>query len=390
MSLRPQVLVGFPSDPPPHEGAMIDVPIILEPPDIIDVEVLEALPGRPITGERLIRQDGTISLGFYGDVHVRGLTPEQAKVKILLHLRHLLPDALLGLVNWVSTGDENAPGMLPDPEMPPDLTPDQPATPAPTKPNQVEPPPPSSARTTSPRHDSLVTFRSPSNQKPLVRVVSQQIEGDDVAEAFRKRPRDTFPAIEDGRAALIEPQNSVRVFVEIAAYNSKVYFVQGDVGSPGRLPITGKETVLDALNYAGGLIPTAEPTDIHLYRPARGDQPTSDYLIDLAAILKGEAKANLQIFPDDRLVIGRNKIVQKTIEIDRAGTLMHSVFNNYNYRNIAVRSVNPNQGNIDSISLPDWFETIWTEFAANPATLKDPEKFRESITRLLERTGPKQ
>ena len=53
---------------------MIDIPYVIEPPDIIVVEVLEALPGRPITGERLVRPDGTISLGFYGDVHVRGLT----------------------------------------------------------------------------------------------------------------------------------------------------------------------------------------------------------------------------------------------------------------------------------------------------------------------------
>ena len=53
---------------------MIDVPLVVEPPDVLLIEVLEALPGRPITGERLVRPDGTISLGFYGDVHVRGLT----------------------------------------------------------------------------------------------------------------------------------------------------------------------------------------------------------------------------------------------------------------------------------------------------------------------------
>ncbi len=47
---------------------------VVEPPDIIIVEVLEALPGRPITGERLVRPDGKISLGFYGDVYVAGLT----------------------------------------------------------------------------------------------------------------------------------------------------------------------------------------------------------------------------------------------------------------------------------------------------------------------------
>ena len=45
---------------------------VLEPPDLVLVEVLEALPGRPISGERLVRPDGKISLGFYGEVYVAG------------------------------------------------------------------------------------------------------------------------------------------------------------------------------------------------------------------------------------------------------------------------------------------------------------------------------
>src|SRR5262249_32686816 len=58
----------------------------------------EALPGRPITGERLVRHDGTISMGFYGDIYVRGLMPTQVKVKVLLHLRKFLNDEVLGLL----------------------------------------------------------------------------------------------------------------------------------------------------------------------------------------------------------------------------------------------------------------------------------------------------
>ena len=73
--LTPHPLVAIPDNPPPHEGAMISLPLVVEPPDLVVVEVLEALPGRPISGERLVRPDGTISLGFYGEVPVRGLTP---------------------------------------------------------------------------------------------------------------------------------------------------------------------------------------------------------------------------------------------------------------------------------------------------------------------------
>ena len=43
---------------------------VVEPPDILIVEVLESLPGRPITGERLVKPDGKISLGFYGEIYV--------------------------------------------------------------------------------------------------------------------------------------------------------------------------------------------------------------------------------------------------------------------------------------------------------------------------------
>ena len=71
---------------------------VVEPPDLLLVEVLEALPGRPISGERLVRPDGTISLGFYGDVDVAGLTIPEVKEKIVLHLRKYLSDEVLGLV----------------------------------------------------------------------------------------------------------------------------------------------------------------------------------------------------------------------------------------------------------------------------------------------------
>ena len=63
-------------------------------------------------------------------------------------------------------------------------------------------------------------------------------------------------------------EDSNRVFVDVTSYNSKVYYVQGDVGVPGQLPITGNETVLDAINYAGGLIPTASTVE-HPAGPAR-------------------------------------------------------------------------------------------------------------------------
>jgi RNA polymerase sigma factor (sigma-70 family) len=72
----------------------------IAPGDVLVIEVLEALPGRPITGERFVRPDGTISLGFYGDLPVAGLTRREVKVKAIEHLRQYLTDQTLGLIRY--------------------------------------------------------------------------------------------------------------------------------------------------------------------------------------------------------------------------------------------------------------------------------------------------
>jgi protein involved in polysaccharide export with SLBB domain len=73
--------------------------------DLIKVEVASALPGRPIKGERLVRPDGKITLGYYGDVQVAGLSADEARGKIVVHLRRYLADETLGLVRTVATAD---------------------------------------------------------------------------------------------------------------------------------------------------------------------------------------------------------------------------------------------------------------------------------------------
>ncbi len=93
----------------PSEFKKVSMPdYVVEPPDLVLVEVLEALPGRPISGERLVRPDGKISLGFYGDVYVAGLTISEMKEKIVLHLRKYLTDEVLGLVEMARNGRRQA------------------------------------------------------------------------------------------------------------------------------------------------------------------------------------------------------------------------------------------------------------------------------------------
>jgi polysaccharide biosynthesis/export protein len=220
----------------PREFQKVSMPdYIVEPPDLMVVEVLEALPGRPISGERLVRPDGRISLGFYGEVYVAGLPTREVKEKIVLHLRKYLNDELLGLVE-----------------------------------------------------------RDPNTQE------------------YKRDPKTNEVIFKD-------PKDTDRVFVDVTAYNSKGYYILGDVLVPGKLPITGNETVLDALEYAGGLLPTAAPQNIQLVRPAPPGACCEQRLpVNLSAITNGgDPTTNYQLLPGDRIVVQRDPIVRFTVFLDR-------------------------------------------------------------------------
>ena len=202
---------------------------IVEPPDIIVVEVLEPLFQKPITGERLVRPDGKISLGDYGEVFVAGLTTTEIKEKIINHLRQYLTPEGLGL---------------------------------------------------------------------------RKVVGQETIE--------------------IDPRKSDRVFVDVVSFNSKVYYVQGEVESPGRLPITGNEKVIDAITYGGG--PTFKSPGaamVKLVRPApRGQCCEQSFTVDLAALIsKSDMTTNYQLMPGDRLVVYRDP---KLIEIEKRAAQLGS------------------------------------------------------------------
>ena len=116
---------------------------------------------------------------------------------------------------------------------------------------------------------------------------------------------------DDDEQVEVAPADTDRVFVDVTAYNSKVYYVQGDVASPGRMPITGNETVLDAINYAGGLMATAAPSNIRLVRPAPPGACCEQVLpVNLAAIISaGDPTTNYQLMPGDRLFIAEDELI---------------------------------------------------------------------------------
>ncbi len=81
----PDLIPGKDLEKPPEPEPADALRIALG--DFVLIEVLEALPGRPLTGERPVRRDGTISLGFYGDIQVFGLTRREVKVAVIGQLR---------------------------------------------------------------------------------------------------------------------------------------------------------------------------------------------------------------------------------------------------------------------------------------------------------------
>jgi len=215
-SLRRSVTEPFPMIPGKPEQAKRGWsnefgPYIVEPPDLLIVEVLTALPGRPIAGERLVRPDGTITLGWYGDVQAAGLTLPQVKVRVIEKLRAYLEDDALGLV----------------------------------------------------AHD------------------------------------------ENGKEVRIQPGDSDTVFVDMSAYNSKVYYLEGAINVPGRIPITGNDHVLDALHYAGGpLLDSADVKGMRLLRQETKGGPIQNMPIDYQSLTGGtDLSTNYLIHPGDRIFI---------------------------------------------------------------------------------------
>ena len=332
--LTPHPLPSIPDNPPPHEGALFNLPYVVQPPDLVLVEVLEALPGRTISGERMVRPDGMISLGWYGDIKVSGLTLPQIKVAIIKHLRRFLDDEQLGLAK--STEDEVM---------------------------EVEPP------------VGRPAVPPPPGNNPFDLGQAQAGEAQNVA------TEDPWQ--------VIAPEASGNVYVDVTAYNSMSYYMQGDFAVPGRLPFTGNELVLDAVNYAGGLLSTADPKQLRLVRPQRNGQPAKVYKIDFEAIQdRGEVATNYQIFPGDRLVVGRDEVVKKTIEIDRLSAPIQSVVGIMLQEASMLRAMqtaSPDRADQLYNELLDF----WLKQLASRGELKfDEQTLREALLRKLKLTPP--
>ncbi|MEO2033091.1 MAG: hypothetical protein ABGZ35_13500, partial [Planctomycetaceae bacterium] len=102
--------------------------------------------------------------------------------------------------------------------------------------------------------------------------------------------------------------------VDVFAFNSKVYYVitQGAGLGDGvfRFPITGNETVLDAISNLNGF-GSASSTTMWIARPGPGKTAAQSKLpVDWLALTQhGDVTTNYQMMPGDRLFIAEDKMV---------------------------------------------------------------------------------
>ncbi|GIW86989.1 MAG: hypothetical protein KatS3mg108_1313 [Isosphaeraceae bacterium] len=157
-----------------------------------------------------------------------------------------------------------------------------------------------------------VTLRPPSLDVPVSTVVVRSdgvidlgflgevyVSGLTLPEAEQKVAQQAA-ALAGNRTGGEPVQASIRL---IGGGRSKNYYVVGaGVTTPGAYPITGNETVLDAILRAG-LRRNALPDKAYLARPHPPGGPPEILRIDWECILRGETLTNYQLMPGDRIVV---------------------------------------------------------------------------------------
>jgi polysaccharide biosynthesis/export protein len=269
-----------PTSPVPRELEKVTLPrYVVEPPDILLVEgvklvpksphrietfdvllirVVGAFPEQPIDNSYSVDADGTVNLGpAYGRVKIVGLTIEESEEEIRRELSKVLSDVEVSVSLLQSSGAQAVTG----------------------------------------QHLVAMDGRINLGTYGSVYVAGMTLE-------------ETRKAIE---LQLSEKLEAPEVFVDVLAYNSKVYYVITQGAGLGddvtRLPVTGNETVIDAVAALGG-ISQVSSTKMWIARPAPNGNACEQILpIEWNEIAQGASTAtNYQLMPGDRLFIAQDRL----------------------------------------------------------------------------------
>jgi polysaccharide biosynthesis/export protein len=264
----------------PRELAKTSLPpYVLEPPDILVIEAIHLVPlppyrlrtgdavaiqvegtppEYPITGAYAIEPGGIINLGVaYGSVRVTGMTSEEAQAALQDHLATMLESPSVTVSLLQMAGTQQIAGQ-----------------------HLVGP-------------DGTVTLGTYGS----VYVVGMTLE-------------EAKLAIETHLSQFLEDPE---VALDVFAYNSKSYYIvtQGAGLGDGvtKFPITGNDTVLDAIANINGLTQLSSKR-IWIARPSHNPGEVQILPVDWQAITAhGVPATNYQVLPGDRVFIAEDKWV---------------------------------------------------------------------------------
>lgn len=144
-----------------------------------------------------------------------------------------------------------------------------------------------------------------------------------------------------------KPENLV-VLLDVTQYNTKYYYVFFDGGGAGeqgfKFPITGSETVLDALTNTFGLPPVASKRNIWVARrcPTQGG-PDQILPVDWIGITQhGLTATNYQLMPGDRVYVKAQRLVTIDTTLARIISPIERLFGVVLLGSATVNSFNAN------------------------------------------------
>lgn len=135
------------------------------------------------------------------------------------------------------------------------------------------------------------------------------------------------------------------VSVDVLAYNSKVFYVILDGAGNGqqivRLPITGNETVLDAISMVNGLTPVSSQHRIWVARPGpaccKNDQILPVDWVGLTT--RARTETNYQLLPGDRLYVAATSPDIITVALSKVFAPFERIFGIALLGNSVVRNI---------------------------------------------------
>ncbi|MGA2796641.1 MAG: polysaccharide biosynthesis/export family protein [Thermoguttaceae bacterium] len=151
---------------------------------------------------------------------------------------------------------------------------------------------------------------------------------------------------------------SPEVWVDVLGHNSKVFYVITDGAGSGdnvrRIPITGNETVLDAIAAIGGLSQFSSKK-IWISRPSATNSRKGTILtVDYTAITqRGATETNYQIMPGDRIFIAPDSAIAINVKLGKVTAPVERMMGVIGLGSSTIRSVKKLMGEDKDHQGPD-------------------------------------